>query len=163
IKLPKKPRRPAFLGTHTQEVGSRTVSTGTVSVLMLTLNGATTEWPGASHALIIFPSASRKRERCQHQQIQSHQKKRSMLSFSRIFLQIVEEIEAEVFRTNITFPARDNLAGVRSRQHTRNQQIANNLLRICGVEFIDHSKPHAHGQLRPGSLYRVASEKYHFQ
>ena len=71
------------------------------------------------------------------------------------------KIEAEVFRTNITFPARDNFTGVRSRQDPRNQQIANDFLGICGIEFIDHPKPDAHGQLRPGSLNRVTSEKYH--
>src|SRR5689334_24346795 len=60
--------------------------------------------------------------------------------FSRIFLQIVKEIDAEVLRTNIPFPASDNLAGVRSDQHTRIQQIASDLLGIRGIEFIDHSE-----------------------
>src|SRR5205814_9613691 len=53
--------------------------------------------------------------------------------------------------------------GMRPEQHTWNQQIANDFLRIGGIKFIDHSKADAHGQLRPGSLNRVASEKYHLQ
>src|SRR5207247_7329327 len=80
-----------------------------------------------------------------------------------MFLEIVEEIDAEAFRTNITFPARNNLAGMRPDQHTWMQQIANNFPRIHGIETIDHSEPHAHGQLRPGSLNRIASEKDHLQ
>src|SRR6266436_4414644 len=75
---------------------------------------------------------------------------------SGIFLQIVEEIDSEVFRTNITFPPRDTFAWMRPDQHTGIQQIANHFLRICGIEFIDHSESHAHRQLRPGSLDRVA-------
>src|SRR5436190_21612793 len=51
---------------------------------------------------------------------------------------------------------------MRSDQHTWIQQIANHFLGIHGIELIDHSEPHAHGQLRPCSLDRVASEKYHF-
>ena len=81
----------------------------------------------------------------------------------RIFLQIVEEIDTEVFRTNITFPTRYDLAGMRPDQHTWIQQITNHLLGIRGVEFIDHSESNAHGQLRPCSLNRVASQEYDFQ
>src|SRR5436309_14682520 len=68
-----------------------------------------------------------------------------------------------MFLTNITSPPRDNFAGMRPDKHTRIQQIANDFLGICGIKFIDHSEPHAHGQLRPGSLNGIASEKYHLQ
>src|SRR4029079_5497808 len=60
------------------------------------------------------------------------------------------------------FPTHDNLTRMRSDQHTWIQQIANDFLGIAGIEFINHSEPHTHGQLRPCSLNRVASEKYHF-
>src|SRR4030095_439098 len=43
------------------------------------------------------------------------------------------------------------------------EQIANDFLGIRGIEFIDHSQSHAHGQLRPRSFNRVASEKDDFQ
>src|SRR5207248_3385105 len=80
-----------------------------------------------------------------------------------ILLQIVEEIDPEVFRTNITFPSADNLGGMRPEQHTWNQQIANDFLRIGGIKATDHPESHAHGQLRPCSLDRIARHKDDFQ
>src|SRR5947208_15438638 len=82
---------------------------------------------------------------------------------SGLYLMLVEKIYADVFRTNITFTALDNLAGMLPNQNTRIQKIANDFLGICGVERTNHSELHAHGQLRPGSLNRVPSEKDHLQ
>src|SRR5205814_9122935 len=75
-----KPGRPAAKDSNTQEVGSCTVGIGAVPVLMSAAAGATIEWPAASHACLSF---LRHRENKNRQQIQSHQKNRSMLSSSK--------------------------------------------------------------------------------
>jgi hypothetical protein len=50
IELLIKPGSSAFVGAHTQKIGSCTVGIGVVPVLMLAVAGATIEWPSPSHA-----------------------------------------------------------------------------------------------------------------
>ena len=54
VELLIKPGRSAFMDSDTQKIGSCTVGTGAVPVLMFAVAGATIKWPGPSHAGLSF-------------------------------------------------------------------------------------------------------------
>jgi hypothetical protein len=61
LKLPIKPRGSAFLGPHTQEIGSGIAQVIIFSVSIFTY--ARFEWPGPTHGRIIFHRAVKKQDR----------------------------------------------------------------------------------------------------
>src|SRR5262245_59226228 len=67
--------------------------------------------------------------------------------FSRVFLQIVKEIDAEPVWMNMAFTSRDDRAGVRTQEQTSPQQIPIDFVDICYVECLDLMVMHLHGQM----------------
>src|SRR5262245_66487083 len=73
--------------------------------------------------------------------------------FSRISLQIIEEVDAEPVRMNMTFPARDDRARIRTQEQPSPEQMPIDFVDIRYVERFDLVILHFHGQVRPQSLY----------
>jgi hypothetical protein len=81
--------------------------------------------------------------------------------FSRISLQIIEEIKVKQIWTNIASPSRGDLAGIRARGHIRTLQIPNYFVDISHVKSANISEANPPGQLRPGSFNRITGQKNH--
>src|ERR671918_717066 len=60
LALSIKPRSPALLSSHTQEVGPRIARGRAVLFFMATVAGASFKWPGQLHLCFIFPSKPEK-------------------------------------------------------------------------------------------------------
>src|SRR6476661_2073730 len=79
--------------------------------------------------------------------------------FSRIFLQVIKEISAKPVWMNITFPSRDDCAGIRTQEQSSPEQIPINFVDVGYVERFYLMVMHFHGQVRPHSLNRVTRQK----
>src|SRR5436190_20488725 len=79
--------------------------------------------------------------------------------FSRISLQVIEEINAKPIWMNITFPSRDDRAGVRTQEQPSPKQIPIDFVDIGYVERFDLVVMDFHGQMRPHSLNRITGKE----
>src|SRR6478735_8461936 len=81
--------------------------------------------------------------------------------FSWISLQVIKEINAKPVWMNITFPSRDDCAGIRTQEQPSPEQIPINFVDIAYVERFDLVVMHFHGQVRPHSLNRITGQENH--
>jgi hypothetical protein len=81
--------------------------------------------------------------------------------FSRISLQVIKEINAKPVWMNVTFPSRDDCAGVRAQEHPSPEHIPIDFVDIGYVECFDLVVTHFHGQVRPQSLNWITRQENH--
>mgnify|MGYP003694680289 CR=1 FL=1 len=81
--------------------------------------------------------------------------------FSWISLQVIKEINAKPVWMNITFPSRDDCAGIRTQEQPSPEQIPIDFVDIGYVERFDLVVMHFHGQVRPHSLNRITGQENH--
>ena len=79
--------------------------------------------------------------------------------FSRISLQVIKEINAKPVWMNVTFPSRDDCAGVRAQEHPSPEHIPIDFVDIGYVECFDLVVMHFHGQVRPQSLNWITRQE----
>src|SRR3954471_19631348 len=72
--------------------------------------------------------------------------------FSGIVLQVIKEISAKPVWMNITFPSRDDCAGIRTQEQPSPEQIPINFVDVGYVERFYLMVMHFQGQVRPHSL-----------
>src|SRR5213595_4123927 len=81
--------------------------------------------------------------------------------FSRIFLQVIKEINAKPVWMNIPFPSRDDCAWVGAQEQPAATQIPIDFVDVGYVERFYLMVIHFHGQVRPHSLNRVTDQEKH--
>src|SRR5882757_6642025 len=81
--------------------------------------------------------------------------------FASISLMTCKEIDAKPVCMNITFPSRDDGAGVRAQEHPSPEHIPIDFVDIGYVECFDLVVTHFHGQVRPQSLNWITRQENH--
>ena len=85
-----------------------------------------------------------------------------MSHLSRIYLQVIKEINAKPVWMNMAFPSRDDLARIRAQTHPSAEQIPMDFVDIGHVKRLNLPVMYFHGQVRPESLYWITRQEDYF-